>query len=1298
MSLFHNSQILPPANWQEFETLCCDLWRRIWNDPNTQKNGRQSQPQHGVDVYGRPNQGDNWAGVQCKGKNDYRSKPLTEKDVRAEVEKAKSFDPKLSQFIIATTEPNDEGIQELARKITEEHRKNNLFSVDVLSWTWIIENLGYFPELIEEHYPGLGPNTKATRKGIDNLQETTQKILEQGTDLKSGFTSLSEKIDATNRVNYAEVSMTALTPEYHAELDHSTDLLNKYNPWQALKFLEKLKRRIWSSAQPIVKYRVLTNMGSAKLNLNKTEDAAKLFIEALQYNPKDEKSLCNVALGYVLLGQHEEAKTFADKVLTKNPASSRAYSIIIQTSSDDERLEDIIAKVPEPHRTTPEIAYAISYLFRQRDNLYESKKWLETAIENDKEDTPDLKEALGEILIDLAINDQSTISGIQLNDAHKEQIQKSIELLTSAWNRIADTDIKKLKLSWIVNRGIAKRLLGNMEDAIKDVEFALDIEPSNSLFIKHRALLSHKIGDNEKAIALLKRILSAKETPEAALLLAGILLEKSEFSEDISTITELLRSNPPEPLEEANRLLIQLYIATQDFENARKISDSMRDSDPTNILYLVDAARISRFSGEITLAISRLNEAKKYITNTASYRQLLELADEFYSTEQFEDAANVYEKIIDKTLDTPLTHKLLNSYYRAGETGKSLEICKILRQNYGPLKYVSEMESTIYEETGNLPEAKKVCQEYISSFSDDFGMKLRLAVVNFRSKNFNELDDFLNSSIDISTLPLEYGIQLVHLYVARSMVQKSFEIMYEIRRNFFGNGDVHLEYIIFFFQREKDACQWLKVNNVCIDTAVRIEDELGKREWYIIEKRKDADISRREIKSEHKLSKKLIGKSVGDKIILEENDFSREIVKIIEIKSKYVYALHESMSSFKKLFPGKQGFWPIKLGPPEKEGNLPEGFQKIWDKISRQQIKVEQFYKEGKLTVGAFANLIGQNVLDVWNVMTNKPDLGVKCCRGNIEERTPAISLLNDKPKLILDIISLMTLHGINAENIIIKSFKLGIAQSTIDIFQYIINERKGSISKGFMTIGKVGDKFVKQEISAEEVKHNVEYLESILHWIENNCEIIPCNAALDMKRDRKQQLDEMFGSSFIDSILIASEPGNLLYSDDERLRSFAKGEFNVDGTWTQVVLMYCLNINILEKAKYNEMIVKLACFHYYHTSIDADVLIEAARQSNWLPSTSYITLLKILSGKSSDENSALIVATNFLYELWRQPILPMDRDCLILYLLSSIMDGRKGQETIDKLIFNVNWKFCSLRVAKRQILSLINLWKQINA
>ena len=76
-----NLQAPPPSNWQDFEELCWKLWKEIWKDPNTQMNGRKGQKQHGVDVYGMPNQKNPYAGVQCKGKDNYNNKEITRKQI-----------------------------------------------------------------------------------------------------------------------------------------------------------------------------------------------------------------------------------------------------------------------------------------------------------------------------------------------------------------------------------------------------------------------------------------------------------------------------------------------------------------------------------------------------------------------------------------------------------------------------------------------------------------------------------------------------------------------------------------------------------------------------------------------------------------------------------------------------------------------------------------------------------------------------------------------------------------------------------------------------------------------------------------------------------------------------------------------------------------------------------------------------------------------------------------------------------------------------------------------------------------
>src|SRR3990172_8485362 len=820
MPTFFNSQIPPLSNWQDFETLCCDLWREIWKDPNTQKNGRQGQPQHGVDIVGRPDQGSRLAGVQCKGKDNYDDRSLTKKEVKAEVEKGKSFEPELSQFIIATTVPKDAKIEELARIITEEHRKSGLFSVHIWGWDDIKVRLEEFPELIEKHYPQFGFNTRGVKKeDIDEVKTITQEILKNTGEIKSKEATTVIK-DNVFILNIADTVTTALTIEYQAELDHSRDLVNNYKPKEALEYLE--------------------------------------------YNPEDEKSLCNAALGYLLLGQLEEAISFANKVLEKNPVSIRAYSILVQASSDKENLEDIIIKVPEPFRNSKEVAYAIGHLARKKGDLVEAEKWFQIAVDNSKESLHELEGALGGVILQRVTKGDSVIYGSQLDDSTKEQINKAVQLLTNAWEFVSDTDFRNFRLTWVVNRSIAKELLGDLHGAIKDIEIALEIEPSNPIFIKHRAILAYESKDNLKAVDLFKKILTARETPEASLLLAEALRKESKFPEAKGIIEEFLQMDVPNSLkEEANRMLINLYIDSKDFVNAKKISDSLRASNPTNILNLVYAGRISRFLGKSDDAVSLLKEAEKYIISSSTFREILAVATEFYSLEQFEDAAKNYEKVVNKSLDTPLTRELLNSYYRAGELGKALDICQALRNKYGPLKYVSEMESAIYEDIGNLPKARKMFQEYLNVFPDDFVVKLRLALVNLHSNNLGELDEFLSSSIDIDSLSFEFSFILANLSAIRKLYEKSFEIIHERRRKFFNYDNAHSQYIGFFLQRDKELDSLLNVTKVCIDSAVCIEDDSGQKEWYIIEDRKDADIARREISTKHHLAQKLLGKSIN---------------------------------------------------------------------------------------------------------------------------------------------------------------------------------------------------------------------------------------------------------------------------------------------------------------------------------------------------------------------------------------------------------------------------------------------------
>ncbi|HEX5721108.1 MAG TPA: hypothetical protein VF179_33455 [Thermoanaerobaculia bacterium] len=145
-----------PKGGVAFEDLVLALFREVWKDPNIKLHGRSGQGQHGVDVCGEDNFGGTGrTGIQCKQHGS--GTPLKDKDLveelRAEVEKAKGFTPSLRRFLFATTARRSTILQQEARDLTELHKKDGLFAVEIVCWEDIEDLLNQHPR-VEAWYMG----------------------------------------------------------------------------------------------------------------------------------------------------------------------------------------------------------------------------------------------------------------------------------------------------------------------------------------------------------------------------------------------------------------------------------------------------------------------------------------------------------------------------------------------------------------------------------------------------------------------------------------------------------------------------------------------------------------------------------------------------------------------------------------------------------------------------------------------------------------------------------------------------------------------------------------------------------------------------------------------------------------------------------------------------------------------------------------------------------------------------------------------------------------------------------------
>lgn len=148
----------PPLYWQQFEDLTQAIVQEVYSLPHADKIGRPGQAQNGVDVYGLSRR-DGGIGVQCKRLTDldennlpYPGGAITPALLRSEATAALSFKPSLRLWILATTAKRDAGIQEFARKLSQQFDRKGAFGIVIWSWDDYVSWLNALPRVQQWYY------------------------------------------------------------------------------------------------------------------------------------------------------------------------------------------------------------------------------------------------------------------------------------------------------------------------------------------------------------------------------------------------------------------------------------------------------------------------------------------------------------------------------------------------------------------------------------------------------------------------------------------------------------------------------------------------------------------------------------------------------------------------------------------------------------------------------------------------------------------------------------------------------------------------------------------------------------------------------------------------------------------------------------------------------------------------------------------------------------------------------------------------------------------------------------------
>jgi hypothetical protein len=168
-----------PNGWEEFEDIVKSALEQKWQTSDLTMHGRQGQKQNGIDIYGSDDHG-RLVGIQCK----LTVNSIDESIINAEICNAENFEPKILSLYIATTSPTDVKLQHYVRLISFHRLKQNKFTVGILFWKDIIQDLTkdinavkrHYPQLFFQHHSSTPSNEDLRQRDIENVKKLLEYI------------------------------------------------------------------------------------------------------------------------------------------------------------------------------------------------------------------------------------------------------------------------------------------------------------------------------------------------------------------------------------------------------------------------------------------------------------------------------------------------------------------------------------------------------------------------------------------------------------------------------------------------------------------------------------------------------------------------------------------------------------------------------------------------------------------------------------------------------------------------------------------------------------------------------------------------------------------------------------------------------------------------------------------------------------------------------------------------------------------------------------------------------------------
>ncbi|WP_145860819.1 tetratricopeptide repeat protein [Pedobacter suwonensis] len=730
---------------------------------------------------------------------------------------------------------------------------------------------------------------------------------------------------------------------YNQKIDEIFLLRRNKQQRAAISLFDSLKSTGWSNLSAHEKYRLMVLKGVCHLDLNEVEFAKGLFFEGYHLQPENVKAIYYGMLGYMLDGNDEAALFLAEKGLKLDPTNSGIISSLIRLNRG-KSLKEILSLIPEGMRNDVEVAFEVAVCMLNIKQYDEAISWHRIALKNSTGPFHDLKASLASVILE-SIFDKFRVFTNQITQEMRNKAEYILQLYNEAWAEVSDSELRMSRTWYLLNRGIAKKLTGNFDGFYEDSFEAYLINPDYAT-TKHFYMVCNELRNKPKAEELLEalKVLANGEQLNEVLLFEGqFLFDTDNYDKALGVYQDLLRKDISQLHRKTVLLeLVSYYLSVKDYELAERYNRQLGELAPEEISYQTLQARIDAALGRTDFGVALLEISKK-VNDETPKSHIEVLANDLAKTGLIREAIDLNERVTEKLVYSSQSVKLINLYLEAGESRKVLTMAKDWLEKYGPIRDVTTVVAYVYESINDVNSAIAAYKSYLDVYPGDQQINYHLAAI-YRRENFVELlKATLESFVHLDQhLTMDAQYNLAVMMHNCGFVDKAYAFAYQTRRQFFDSAAAHDRFVALsttFDQADNHPADPLEITPQC---AVIVETD-GNRHDYIIQQAEDLVKSRGEISPDSFEGRILIGKKVGDQVILASNQ-PEHASQILGIQHLYNYAFVQSMDMSFSVFAGETKLKRFQTGT---SGDFKEDFKELFknlDDLQKYNASIEENY------------------------------------------------------------------------------------------------------------------------------------------------------------------------------------------------------------------------------------------------------------------------------------------------------------------------------------------------------------------